>query len=152
MTQYLMRKENDFENLGKAIKSYEPLFFHASLKFSRSHKKDKIRINENLEGKDFSFYFDNGVVFSSDRKILYLPLTEYHEGFRLEYCDNYHRRIYPYDFYPDDPKMPEVERSVFRNVIDDLLIEISFKGKIKLEYDDTQKNFKSLVTNFWKIA
>ena len=53
--------------------------------------------------------------------------------------------------YPNNPEMPNVERSVFRNIIDGLLIEIAFNGQIKLEYDDLPLNFENLITNYWKV-
>ena len=69
----------------------------------------------------------------------------------MEYRSNEHSRVYPYDFYPNNPEMPNVERSVFRNIIDGLLIEIAFNGQIKLEYDDLPLNFENLITNYWKV-
>ncbi|MCR4327485.1 MAG: hypothetical protein NUV46_02800 [Nanoarchaeota archaeon] len=151
MTQYLMRKEKDFENLKNSIDLYDSLLFHVSPS-GRFSKNKEIVINESLEGKKLDFYFDNGIIFLSDKKIIYLPLVSYDSGFKMEYRTDKNMRIYPYNLHPNDPDMPEVKRSVLRNVIDGLLIEISFKGKIILEYDDHPKNLKNLMTNFWKVS
>ncbi|MBU2612587.1 MAG: hypothetical protein KKB62_02590 [Nanoarchaeota archaeon] len=149
MTQYLMREERDSENLKKIINKYEPLFFHVSPKFSGGIKD--IIINENLKGKKLEFNFHNGLKFSSDKELIYFPLKNYH-GLRVEYQSKKDSRIYPYDFYPNDSKMPEVKISTLRSVSDGLMFEIFFKGKIILEYDDLPENYKDLATNYWKIA
>jgi len=155
MTQYLMRKEKDSKNLKNVIKNYEPLWFNVR-PFSLGNAKTKVA--EDLRGKKFNFLFLNGLKFSSDRDLIYLPLNDYKYGFKMEYRNEEGlfeppegRRIYPFELYPDDPSMPEVYQSVLRNVIDDLLIEISFKGKVKLEYDDKKEKYSKLVINYWKV-
>ncbi|PIN71031.1 hypothetical protein COV77_04100 [Candidatus Pacearchaeota archaeon CG11_big_fil_rev_8_21_14_0_20_30_13] len=143
MTQYLMRKERDSENLKNAIKNYEPLWFNVR-PFSLGNAKTKV--SEDLLGKKFNFLFLDGLKFSSDRDLICLPLKDYKFGFKTEYQNKNGSRIYPYYDDPNDPLLLEVSLTCLRNVIDDLLIEISFKGKIKLEME--------LYTNrrkYWKI-
>ena len=54
MTQYLMRKERDSENLKNAIKNYEPLWFNVR-PFSLGNAKTKV--SEDLLGKNLIFFF-----------------------------------------------------------------------------------------------
>jgi len=145
-----MRKEEDSKNLKRAIERYKPLTFYVR-PFSLSNKKEKIKINQKLN-EGFHFTLNDGLLFAGSTNILYLPLKDYKYGFKLEYQNKNGARIFPHHFYPNDPEMPKVNRSVLRNVIDDLLIEISFEGKIKLEFDDDIKNFGNLITNYWKIS
>ena len=151
-----MRKSKDSNNLKNTIKNHEPLWFNVR-PFSMG--KAKTVISDDLRGKKFNFLFSDGLKFSSDKELIYLPLKDYQHGFRMEYRDNKGifeppegMRIYPLEFYPDDSSMPEVYQSVLRNIIDDLLIEISFKGKVRLEYDDKKEKYSELMTNYWKVS
>ena len=146
MTQYLMKKEKDFENLQLAIKNYKATCFHIS-PFSLGNKKTII--TENLENKKLSFQKKEGLIFYIDNlEIIRFPLKNYFGGFKLEYRDEKDMRIYPYYSNPDDQNMPLPTTSVFRHVIDDLLLEIKFQGKIKLELEEIDR----INQDYWKIA
>jgi len=146
MSQFLMRKEKDSKNLRKVIEKYTPLWFNAR-PFSLGNSK--IVVSYDLQDKKFDFIFSNGLKFLSDKDLIFLPLKNYDCGFKMEYRDGggifnppEGRRINPNYLHPNDKQMPKVYQSVLINVIDYLLIEISFKGKIELEFDGE---------NYWKV-
>ncbi len=71
---------------------------------------------------------------------LYLNDTFYHEFvpdkdelIKVEYRDERYSRICPVTLKPNDLYLPSVSYSAFRNVVDDYLLEIFFKGKIPLQ-------------------
>ena len=144
MTQYLMRLEKDSENLNSAIEKYENLFFFARPAFTSGIEMSPIV--ENLDGKKLKFIFQNGLKFSSDKDLIFLPLKDYKFGFKVEYQSENESRMYPYYDNPNNSTMPSVYFSCLRNVIDNILIEISFKGKIILERDISRRG-----VDYWKI-
>jgi hypothetical protein len=146
MTQYLMKKERDLENLQTALNNYNATRFHIS-PFSLGH--ETLLINENLENKILSFKKEKGVTFFINNiEIIRFPLKNYSGGFKLEYRDKRGMRIYPYYQNPNDPNMPTPATSVFRHVLDDLLLEIDFQGKIRLELEEINR----INQDYWKIV
>jgi len=139
-----MRKEKDFKNLQKAIENYTPILF----RLSPSHMGNKnLVIYEKLNKKKFNFLFKNDLrFFIDDKELICLPLEKYFGGFKLEYQDKRYNRLYPYYNSPNHVPKKDVFSSCFRHILDDLLIEISFKGKIKLEPDE---NFNGI--EYWKL-
>lgn len=146
MTQYLMKKERDFENLQRALDNYKAIRFHIR-PFSLGH--ETLVINKNLENKILSFLNNEGLTFFVDNiEIIKLPLKNYSGGFKLEYRDKKDMRIYPYYTDPNDHNMPIPATSLFRHVLDDLLLEIDFEGKIRLELEEINK----INQDYWKVV
>ena len=146
MTQYLMDKKKDFEHLQYALDNYKALMFRVSPKAFSGEKK---MVFEDLKGKALKFKKDNKglTFFTNEKELIIFPLKNYRHGFKLEYQDENWIRIYPYYNDPNYSEMSLPAQSVFRHVIDDLLLEISFKGKILLEKDtDFPHNFQ-----YWKL-
>lgn len=147
MSQYLMNQKKDFENLQYALDNYKALIFRVS-PFSLGYKTKTVF--KNLEGKTLTFQKNKeGFIFFINKKeLIKFPLKKYNGGFKLEYQDERGCRLY-YDYKnPNDIEMPIPAQSEFRHVIDDLLLEISFKGKILLEEDESPKNQKN---QYWKL-
>ncbi len=141
-----MKKESDFKNLQMALDNYKATRFHIS-PFSLGH--EKTLITESLENKNLSFVRERGVTFFINNiEIIKLPLKNYSGGFKLEYRDEKDRRIYPYYTDPNDSEMPSPASSLFRHVLDDLLLEIYFEGKIKLELEEINR----INQDYWKIT
>lgn len=141
-----MKKESDFKNLKTALGNYTATSFHIS-SFSLGH--ETLLINKNLKNKMLSFKKENGLIFFvNDIEIIRLPLKNYFGGFKLEYRDKEDRRIYPYYTNPNDPDMPIPATSVFRHVLDDLLLEIDFEGKIRLELEEINK----INQDYWRVV
>jgi hypothetical protein len=140
-----MNKKKDFENLRYALNNYEALMFRVR-PFSLGYET-KI-VFENLKNKTLNFKKDNKglTFFTNEKELINFPLKKYQYGFKLEYQDKNEFRIYPYYNNPDDPEMPLPVQSEFRHVIDDLLLEISFKGKILLEEDNDYSSIQ-----YWKL-
>lgn len=144
MGQYMLNKKKNFENLQNAINNYET---HSILisPFSLGNRTELIF--KNLEGKLFNFSVGKELSFFIDKeKIISLHLNGPHRPFKIEYQNERFQRLWNEDYHPEDPNLPNPTYSTLRNVIDDLLIEIRFKGKIKLNLDETIGN-----TDYWKI-
>jgi len=141
-----MKKERDFENLQTALENYKATRFSIS-PFSLGH--EKLLINEDLRNRKLSFVREKELTFFiNNLEIISFPLRKYSGGFKLEYRDEKGRRIYPYYHHPDDLNMPLPAISSFRHVLDDLLLEIDFEGKIKLELEEINK----INQDYWKLA
>lgn len=141
-----MKKERDFENLNLAIENYKPIRFHIS-PFSLGN--ETLVINQNLNNKQLSFSVEKELtIFVDNNKIHTFSLKKYLGGFKLEYRDEKGKRIYPYYQNPNDPYMPLPAISSFRHVLDDLLLEIDFEGKIKLELEEIDKSGQ----DYWKVV
>jgi hypothetical protein len=147
MVQYRLKKEKDFKNLQTAINNYTPSYFLAR-PFSLGNETKYIL--KNLKNKTFTFETKNGLSFLINKKeILSLPLKDYHKGFSLEYHNSNGFQTWQEYYHPMDPGLPMPKESMLRSVLDDLLIEISFTGKIKLKEDGY---FGTHMTeHYWKI-
>jgi hypothetical protein len=142
-----MDQKKDFEHLQYALDNYEVLMFRVR-PFSLGYETKTVF--EDLKGKTLNFKKDNRglIFFTNERELITFPLKNYRYGFKLEYQDERGFRIYPYyGNNPNDLEMPLPKQSEFRHIIDDLLLEISFKGKILLEEDND--HYRS--TQYWKL-
>jgi hypothetical protein len=141
-----MNKEKDFENLQYALENYNALMFKVS-PFSLGYETKHLFMD--LKEKTLTFQENReGLIFFTDKKeLIKFPLKKYNGGFKLEYQDERECRLYYHYNSPNDIEMPLPAQSVFRNVIDDLLLEISFNGKILLEEDNSQFH----KTQYWKL-
>lgn len=146
MSQYLMNQEKDFENLQYALNNYNALMFKVS-PFSLGYETK--HVFKSLKEKNLTFQKNKkGLIFFMNKKeLIKFPLKKYNQGFKLEYQDERECRLYPHYVNPNDIEMPLPAQSVFRNVIDNLLLEISFNGKILLEEDNSQFN----KIQYWKL-
>jgi hypothetical protein len=142
-----MNQEKAFENLQYALDNYKALKFKVS-PFSLGHETK--HLFKNLEGKTLTFQKNKGglTFFINKKEIINLPFKKYNHGFRLEYQDEKECRIYHNYNNPNDPEMPLPAQSAFRTILDDLLLEIYFKGKILLEEDEFPKNQSF---QYWKL-
>jgi hypothetical protein len=149
MEQYWMPKSLDFENLRKCIEKYsaECLFIRdcgGTRADGRYSAQGLVKVNENLEGKVLDFRKDDSglyMMIDSEEVFRFSLANDYHNGFSLAY-----ERIIPTDdgvgriympstgFDPDDEALPEPRSSTLRRIFDRHLIEITFKGKIQLEF------------------
>ena len=149
MEQYCMPKELDFENLRKCLDNYDAEFLNVRLKGSYG---GDLKIFEYLEGKTLDFKKnDSGLYLSIDSKeVFHFPLENYQKGFSLKYDrpfpDGSRSMFYPCE--PYEPFFPEPSHSFLRNVLDKHLLEISFKGRIDLEFHSwmDDPNFK-----YWTV-
>jgi len=100
------------------------------------------QIFELLEEKTLAFTSKGGLTFSTNRELIRIPFEEYDMGFKIEYVNEKDMRIYPYYTNPNDPLLPLPAKSIMRQVINHITIDIAFKGKILLEPDGR---------NYWKM-
>ena len=148
MTQYLMHKNKDYDHLQYALDNYKALNMMIS-PFSMGNSK--LLITRNLENTQLRFELDNGLKLLTDKELTHFSLNgDYRSGFKLEYRQDNDMRIYPYFNDPNDSQMPLPAKSVFRKVIDDSLLEITFSGKILLELDELVDN--KLANSYWKLV
>ncbi len=138
-----MPKELDFENLRFCLDNYTPTQLFIRLIGS---KGGNIKVSEKLESKLLDFRKDgSGLYFSVDTKdVFHFPLEGYDEddtkGFslayeRIEEVDGHEKLVVlGRGVNPNDPKLPEPKKSVLRHVLDDHLVEITFKGRINIEF------------------
>ena len=143
-----MPKELDFGNLRKCIDNFEADRLFIRLIGAKTIGKTKeeveaVKVVENLEGRklDFKKNENNLYMLVDGEKKFHFSLKNYQKGFSLAY-----ERIIPTEdrigrmvilqtgINPDDPDLPEPRRSFLRNVLDDHLIEIFFKGRIPLKF------------------
>ena len=142
MTQYVLKKDDEAKELLYALQKYEPVRIVLSA-FSLGKRKNEKAIGKFLEGEKLEMKVEKDwKIYISGEEIVTIHLDPY-QTFKIEYQNDKMTRIYPYfEDNPDDKNMPEPTYSVFRNVVDDYLLEIWFKGKIPLEKDGEE---------FWKI-
>ncbi len=143
-----MPKELDFKNLRLCLDNYQTdMLFIRDCGGYNDDGSYRIRglekVNESLEGKKLKFKKDEkGLhILVDSMEVFRFPLEQYYKGFSLAY-----ERIEPTEdgigrlvmlstgINPYDPNLPEPRRSFLRNVLDNHLIEIYFKGRINLEF------------------
>jgi aromatic ring-cleaving dioxygenase len=145
MTQYLLKKDPKLKELVYALNNYDAKRIVISA-FSLGRRTNMNAIGGNIGGS-LELKISNNWEFYVNKKELIQINPHDDRGFKLEYQDDKYFRIFPYFDNPNDPKLDNlVKYSTFRDVVDDYLIEIFFKGKIPLELD---KKINS--TDFWKI-
>lgn len=149
MEQYFMPKELDFENLRLCLDNCEADSLFIRLVGSLG---GTVKVNENLENKKLDFKKEESGLhlFIDSDEVFYFPLKDYsysRHGFTLAY-----ERIQPTEdgigrmvmlstgVDPYDLSLPEPRRSFLRNVFDDHLLEIFFKGRIHLKFHSWMEN------------
>lgn len=140
-----MPKEDDYQNLRKCLDNYSAeRIYIRDCGGIREDGKYSIqglqKVNEDLEGRvldvklvkeGFLFLIDNSEIF------LFENWECSDKGFSLGYerREEDGREIHlPCGINPDDPKLPEPERSKLRHNNLDHLLEIYFPGKIPLKF------------------
>lgn len=144
MGQYMLKNSKDFIELKNAIKNYKA---HSILisPFSMGDRTELIKVC--LENKIFEFSIKNNLsFFANKKKIISLIPDKPRRPFKIEYQDKNFARLWINNYHPMDSHLPIPTYSTLRNVIDDLLIEIRFKGKIKIKYDHEEDG-----QTYWKI-
>jgi hypothetical protein len=148
MEQYFIPKKLDWINLRKALNEYEAekLFIRdcgGIREDGRYSAQGREKVNEALKGKNLDFRKDKTGLYMliDNREVFHFPLDDYDKGFTIGY-----ERIQPtedgverlvmlsHGINPDDSSLPEPRTSMFRTVLDKHLMEITFKGKIKLKF------------------
>lgn len=142
MGQYILHPEKDFENLEMAIKNY-PLHSILISPFSLGNRKEVLY--KDLEKSILNFSVENELTLYVDNKEFFKFNLDKNHCFKIEYQDKKKMRLWIPNYHPDEPNLPTPIYSALRNVIDDLLLEIWFKGKIKIEPETS--NFQ-----YWKIV
>jgi hypothetical protein len=150
MEQYQISREKSISELRKALKLYTPTYLfirdcggvREDGKYS-CYGREKVGIDLNnrkltikVKNKFFIIYVDGEEVYRFDK-------DGFLKGFSVAYnrLKNGVMFFAPYDSDPNDENLPEVEYTMFREVIDKHLSEITFKEKILLEKDG----------NYWKL-
>jgi len=148
MTQYMMRQEKDFDHLEYALKNYELLGLFIRPCFTGDHTKNII--NMKLKNEEFKFIKENNfTIYVKEKPIITFPLNRYLGNFSVEHLDEKGIPSWNDHFHPMDPGLPKVHSTLLRNDLDNLLIEIEFKGKIKLEQDGYYGTH--INQQYWKI-
>lgn len=143
-----MPKRLDFRNLRLCLDNYAADFLY--IRDCGGVREDgkyschgRVKVNESLEGKTLDFRKDkSGLHLLIDsNEVFHFPLQRYDKGFSLAY-----ERIQPTEdgigvmvclstgVYPYHHTLPEPRRSFLRNVLDDHLIEIFFKGRVHIKF------------------
>lgn len=143
-----MPKRQDFKNLRLCLENYkaERIYIRDCGGVREDGKyscQGRAKVNESLEGKTLDFKKDKSglhlLIDSSE--VFHFPLQRYDKGFSLAY-----ERIQPTEdgigmivclstgVYPYHHTLPEPRRSFLRNVLDEHLLEIFFKGRIHLKF------------------
>lgn len=132
-----MPKSLDFEHLRYCLDNYDAK--HIFIRLVGSHGGTR-KVNLDIEGKGLDFKKDSsGLVFMIDgQEIFHSPLNNLHDkGFSLAYerrSSDGHILFTDFPFDPYDPNLPEPKLSVLRAILDDHLMEITFKGRIDIEF------------------
>ena len=128
--QYQLIKEHDFENLRFCLDNYDAYWFYVRQKGASG---GEVQINQDLTDKTLDFKKNKkGLTFFIDSaKVFNFSLKNYQKGFILE--------------YEDAP-----ESSVLRSVLDNYLLEIAFKGKIKIKFHSWRD--KGAGWKYWNVV
>jgi hypothetical protein len=140
----MLNPKNELKDLEKALTKYK-LFKIKVMPRNRdfNHKV----ITENLENKilNFTEEEEEGLTFYIDNKKFFnFSLEKNHHNFRIEYQNEKESRLWNENYSPEDPKLPKPTYSTLRKILDEFELAIYFKGKIKIEQDNKEKDF-------WKI-
>lgn len=147
MEQYFMPKESDFENLRLCLDNYlaESISIGDCGGFNPDgtyRLKGKTKISECLEGRFLDFKKDKSglYIIIDSEEVFHFPLDDYGKGFSLEYerkesTGEGRERIVVLGRGTDpyDPELPKPRKSFLKNVFDDHLIEICFRGRVYLK-------------------
>lgn len=132
-----MPKKQDFHILRLCIDNYQPDFLYIRLVGSMG---GTTKVNESLEGRTLDFRKDKSGLYMliDSKEVFHFPLKNYQKGFSVAYERFYDdgRMYIPYGI-PDDPynpELPEPQRTFLRQVLDDHLMEIFFKGRIGIKF------------------
>ncbi|MFH1978808.1 MAG: hypothetical protein ABII97_00245 [Patescibacteria group bacterium] len=137
MEQYWMPKKLDFKNLRFCLNNYIPDYLFIRLVGSAG---GTVKIGEDLGGKKLDFRKDSSGlhILIDSAEVFHFPLRKYQKGFSLAYERFFEDgRMYIAGGIPDapyDPELPEPERSFLRQVLDEYLMEIYFKGRIDIKF------------------
>ena len=144
-----MPQEFDFENLRYCLDNFEAehIFIRDCGGYEpngsyRMQGKQKVR--EDLQGRVLDFCRDEkSLYFTIDGEdIFHFTLEDYgkderDKGFSVAYerfYDDGKMVMLPRGFNPDATNLPEPRTSTLRHILDRHLLEITFKGKIPLEF------------------
>ncbi len=158
MEQYWTPKELDFEHLALCLKAYTPnhLFIRDCGGFREGGRYSpigKVFVSESLENKSLTFLQkgDELSFFIDGTRVFSFPLQNYYKGFSVAYERRNAQGILialSTGIDPYDSSLLEPETSMLRNIIDDHLLEITFKGRIHLQFHSWQKGSDG---EYWKI-
>jgi len=148
MEQYMMPKKMDFKHLRFCLDKYQAnnLFIRDCGGYDTNGKyrmQGLTKVNEDLEGRTLGFRKDrSGLYLMVDsEEVFHFPLNDYDAGFSLAY-----ERIQPTEdgtgrmimlstgIDPYDQNFPEPRKSSLRNIFDNHLVEISFNGRVHLQF------------------
>lgn len=155
MEQYQMPKKLDFKNLRLCLDNYSADFLYIRLVGS---KGGTVKVNESLEDRTLDFKKDSSGLYLliDSEEVFHFPLRDYDKGFSLAY-----ERIEPTKdgigrmvmlatgMDPYNPGLPEPRRSFLRNVFDDHLLEIFFKGRVNIKFHSW---WKQPYWKYWTIC
>lgn len=142
MEQYWMPKHLDFKNLRKCINTYQAneLFIRDCGGY-RSNGKYSMhglsKVNQNLKNKKLDFRKDKSglCLLINKKEVFHFTLKNHYKGFSLAYerLKESFPIILQTGLNPNNPALPEPNRSFLRTVLDNHLMEIYFKGKIPIK-------------------
>lgn len=143
-----MPKKLDLKNLRFCLDNYTA--DHIFIRDCGGHNPDGsyraqglCKVSEELKDKKLDFKKDKtGLhILIDEKEVFHFPLKDYDKGFSLAYerieqtQDGVGREIHlPCGVDPYDPKLPEPKSSTLRTILDDHLMEITFKGRIDLKF------------------
>lgn len=165
MEQYELTKETTFDNLRKVLSKYKPLFLF--IRDCGGIREDgnyspcgRRKVYEELDDKNFDFVFDESGfhVLVDNEEVFHFTLKLFWTGCSIGYERRDEDGIYFYPphtdwpFKPDNLYYPQVKCSIFRGVIDNQLIEITFDGKIELEpFESPSGSDVNEHTKYWQV-
>lgn len=142
-----MYMEQDAENIRKALSMYTPIYIFIRDCGTKDRFKGLTKVSLPLENKKFHIRFGNTLDVMVDDEVVWCGEfnDSYFKGFSCAYERVDAKGVmyfppYPHDT-PNNPTYPHVQTSMLRNIIDNHLIEVTFKEKIELEKEQ----------EFWKI-
>ncbi len=135
-----MPKKLDFKNMRLCLDNYPAESLYVRLVGS---KGGTVKLDEKLESRTLDFRRSSSGLYLlvDSAEVFHFPLKDYDKGFSLAYerigkdaVGNEIMIMLGTGIDPDDEKLPEPRRSFLRNCWDDHLIEIYFKGRVKLKF------------------
>lgn len=132
MSQFWMNGKDDFKNLKYCIDNFECLDVFIRLMGSMG---GDIIVNQTMTGKVLTATDVDGIKLFIDGKEVFhhTGITDF-KGWSVEYREDIFDM--PCDIVHPDDECPELFQSTLRNIWNEyFLVEISFKGRIPLEYD-----------------